>query len=75
MIVNLDTKGMACPMPIIKLKKCLAENPGQEIVFMIELSDSGGLRDVPAFCQQQGLAFELIAGAPDIQFKVWRASA
>lgn len=70
--VVVDTKGMACPMPIIKLKKSLAENLLLESLFLLELTDAGGLSDVPAFCRQQGLEWQLLKEKPYIVFKVWR---
>lgn len=72
MLVKLDTKGLACPMPILKLKKCLAQNTAQDLQIMMELTDAGGLKDVPAFCQQQGLLYEFVQQSPVIEFKIWR---
>ncbi|WP_157760440.1 sulfurtransferase TusA family protein [Thiomicrorhabdus arctica] len=72
MLIKLDTKRLACPMPIIKLKKCLAQNSKQEVQILMELTDAGGLKDIPAFCQQQGLLYELVQQSPIIEFKIWR---
>jgi len=73
--ISVDSKGLACPMPIIKLKKSLAQNPDSESVFLLALTDLGGLRDVPAFCQQQRLEWLLIKETPFIEFKIWRQMA
>ena len=54
-MLNLDVRGLSCPMPFIKLKKFLVENPQDDLVVMLTISDVGGLRDVPAFCRQQAL--------------------
>lgn len=57
----LDLTGLACPMPIIKLKKFLAENFQKgsqnrlENNLYVVFTDKGGLKDIPAFCQQAGL--------------------
>ena len=72
MSIVLDTKGLACPMPIIKLKKCLAQNAQPEVIIVIALTDFGGLKDVPAFCKQQGLFYELLQQTPYIEFKIGR---
>ncbi len=72
MLIKLDTKGLACPMPIIKLKKCLAQNTMQDVQIMMALTDAGGLKDVPAFCLQQGLLYELVQQSPVVEFKIWR---
>ena len=74
MLIRLDTKELACPMPIIKLKKCLAQNTMPEVQILMELTDLGGLKDVPAFCQQQGLFYELTQASPVVEFKIWRQS-
>lgn len=55
-MIELDTRGLACPMPVIKLKKCLAENPEKGLKIRMQLSDKGGLKDIPAFCQQAGIS-------------------
>lgn len=75
MDILVDSKGLACPMPIIKLKKSLAQNIGTESVFLLALTDLGGLRDVPAFCQQQKLEWRLLKETPFIEFKIWRQTA
>ncbi|MDG6778462.1 sulfurtransferase TusA family protein [Thiomicrorhabdus sp. zzn3] len=52
---KLDFSGLACPMPVIKLKKFLAQNPDLIDAFEMSVSDQGALRDIPAFCAQQNL--------------------
>ncbi|BBN59150.1 hypothetical protein HVMH_0744 [Hydrogenovibrio marinus] len=52
---ELDMTGLACPMPIVKLKKFLAEHPGESLEIDFKASDKGAMKDVPAFCRQQGL--------------------
>ncbi|MBO1923612.1 sulfurtransferase TusA family protein [Thiomicrorhabdus sp. 6S3-12] len=68
---KLDCSALACPMPIIKLKKVLHEN-AQENVFRIQLKDKGGLKDIPAFCRQQGLHCSLLSEEPVIEFEIRR---
>ncbi len=53
----VDLRGLSCPMPLIKLKKCLSEFPA-EMVFKLLLTDQGALNDVPAFCSRVGLGCE-----------------
>ncbi len=72
MDIYIDSKGLACPMPVIKLKKALAEYPDLESVFWLQLTDIGGIKDVPAFCQQQGLVCSLLQAHPFIEFKISR---
>lgn len=55
---TLDFTGLNCPMPVIKLKKYLAQNiSATEAPWSVQLqiTDKAGLRDIPAFCQQQKL--------------------
>jgi tRNA 2-thiouridine synthesizing protein A len=50
---ELDTRGLNCPLPILKAKKALAEmQPGQ--VLKIVATDAGSLRDFQAFARQTG---------------------
>ncbi|MDG6774063.1 sulfurtransferase TusA family protein [Thiomicrorhabdus sp. ZW0627] len=69
---ELDFTGLACPMPIIKLKKFLAESSGLREPFIVVLSDKGGLKDIPAFCQQQKLFCELKKTEPFFVFQIQR---
>jgi len=59
-------------MPVIKLKKALTQNPEKESVFLLLLTDEGGLKDIPAFCQQQTLEWALVQKQPFIEFKIWQ---
>lgn len=68
----LDVKTLLCPMPIIKLKKYLAQNRSLDMHVLMEVQDRGAIKDVPAFCQQQKLHCELIQVEPVIQFKISR---
>jgi tRNA 2-thiouridine synthesizing protein A len=51
--VELDAKGMYCPMPIVKLKKATKTmEPGQ--VLKIVATDPGSARDIPAWANKTG---------------------
>ncbi|MCJ7731317.1 sulfurtransferase TusA family protein [Candidatus Bathyarchaeota archaeon] len=51
--VELDAKGMYCPMPIVKLKKATKTmEPGQ--VLKLVATDPGSARDVPAWANKTG---------------------
>jgi len=69
-MMSLDVKGLPCPMPLIKLKKALAQLSTGESQILIEATDKGVLKDIPAFCQQQGLSCELISEVSPFQLKV-----
>jgi len=51
--VELDCKGMFCPMPIVKLKKTTKTmEPGQ--ILKMDATDSGSKKDVPAWARRTG---------------------
>ena len=51
--VELDTRGLNCPLPILKAKKALtAMTSGQ--VFKVVSTDTGSVRDFAAFAKQTG---------------------
>lgn len=50
---TLDTKGLACPLPILKAKKVLSELPkGAELE--VFATDPGSVPDFKAFCEATG---------------------
>jgi len=50
---EIDTRGLNCPLPILKAKKALAElNSGQ--VLKVLATDPGSVRDFQAFARQTG---------------------
>lgn len=50
---ELDAKGMACPLPILRAKKAVANlSPGQ--IIKITATDPGSVKDFAAFCVQTG---------------------
>ncbi|MFH0850202.1 MAG: sulfurtransferase TusA family protein [Candidatus Bathyarchaeota archaeon] len=51
--VELDCKGMFCPMPIVQLKKATKNmKPGQ--VLRLMATDPGSVRDIPAWAGKTG---------------------
>lgn len=49
----LDTKGLNCPLPILKAKKALKEMaPGKTLE--IVSTDPGSVKDFDAFCRSTG---------------------
>lgn len=50
---ELDTRGLNCPLPILKAKKALAEM-GSGDVLRIVSTDPGSVRDFQAFARQTG---------------------
>ncbi|MDP2769653.1 MAG: sulfurtransferase TusA family protein [Giesbergeria sp.] len=50
---EIDTRGLNCPLPILKAKKALADMDSGELLKVLA-TDSGSLRDFQAFAKQTG---------------------
>jgi len=50
---ELDTRGLNCPLPILKAKKALTTMQSGELL-RITSTDAGSIRDFAAFAKQTG---------------------
>jgi tRNA 2-thiouridine synthesizing protein A len=50
---ELDTRGLNCPLPILKAKKALAEMLSGQLLRVVS-TDPGSTRDFQAFSKQTG---------------------
>jgi tRNA 2-thiouridine synthesizing protein A len=50
---ELDTRGLNCPLPILKAKKALAELASGQMLKVVA-TDPGSVRDFQAFAKQTG---------------------
>ena len=50
---DLDTRGLNCPLPILKAKKALADMASGELLRVVS-TDPGSTRDFQAFARQTG---------------------
>ena len=50
---ELDTRGLNCPLPILKAKKALAEMTSGQLLKVVS-TDAGSTRDFMAFARQTG---------------------
>ena len=50
---ELDTRGLNCPLPILKAKKALAGMQSGELLKVVA-TDPGSVRDFQAFARQTG---------------------
>jgi len=48
-----DTRGLNCPLPILRAKKVLAEMASGEVLRVVA-TDPGSMRDFKAFARQSG---------------------
>lgn len=51
--VELDCRGLSCPMPVLKTKKALDEMEGGQILKMVS-TDAGSKSDVRALIKRTG---------------------
>lgn len=50
---ELDTRGLNCPLPILKAKKALADMTSGQTLKVVS-TDPGSMRDFQAFARQTG---------------------
>lgn len=50
---ELDTRGLLCPLPILKAKKALADMASGQVLQVVS-TDPGSTRDFQAFARQTG---------------------
>jgi TusA-related sulfurtransferase len=50
---ELDTRGLNCPLPILKTKKALATLQSGQVIRVVS-TDPGSVRDFAAFAKQTG---------------------
>ena len=50
---ELDTRGLNCPLPLLKAKKALAEMESGQLLKVVA-TDPGSMRDFQAFSRQTG---------------------
>ena len=51
--IEIDTRGLNCPLPILKAKKALAEMTSGQML-KVFATDPGSTRDFQAFAKQTG---------------------
>ena len=50
---EIDTRGLNCPLPILKAKKALADMQAGQLLKVVA-TDAGSVRDFQAFARQTG---------------------
>ena len=50
---EIDTRGLNCPLPILKAKKALTDMESGQLLKVVS-TDGGSLRDFQAFARQTG---------------------
>ena len=52
-VFQLDTSGLNCPLPVLKLRKRLKEMNSGQLLTLIA-TDPGSVKDIASFCSQTG---------------------
>ena len=52
---EIDTRGLSCPLPILRAKRALADMASGQVLKVVS-TDPGSNRDFQAFCKQTGNA-------------------
>jgi len=52
-LIELDTRGLLCPLPVLKLRKLLRSTKKKGKIKLIT-DDPAAILDVPHFCNEQG---------------------
>ena len=50
---EIDTRGLNCPLPILKAKKALSDMESGQLLKVVS-TDAGSIRDFQAFAKQTG---------------------
>lgn len=50
---ELDARNLACPLPVLRAKKAIAELSSGQVLKLIA-TDPGSVKDFDAFCSQTG---------------------
>ncbi|MDR1423159.1 MAG: sulfurtransferase TusA family protein [Azoarcus sp.] len=67
---EVDARGLNCPLPILRLKKALAEVQGGQVVHMLA-TDPSSAGDVEAFTRQTGHELLQKRETPDQAFEFY----
>jgi tRNA 2-thiouridine synthesizing protein A len=62
MTTTLDTKGLSCPLPILKAKKAIKDLAAGDTLQVLA-TDPGSVKDFEAFCRATG--HELVESGED----------
>ena len=57
-MTEIDVRGFGCPIPVVKAKKAMEENPGQPITVLVETAVSKENLTRLARSQKYGIAVE-----------------
>ncbi len=67
---SIDTRGLNCPLPILRAKKALADMQSGQVLHVVA-TDPGASRDFQAFAQQTGNTLLKHARNPQNESEFW----
>ena len=65
-MIEVDARGFSCPIPVVKTKKAMEDNPKEELVVLVETQVSK--ENVSRLAQNQG--YSIIAEEADDEFRL-----
>ena len=64
-MIELDTRGLLCPLPVLKLRKLL-ESTKQKDKIKLMTDDPAAIVDVPHFCNEQG--YQILESSKETEY-------
>ncbi len=61
-MIEIDVRGFSCPIPVVKTKKAIEENPGQPLTVLVETAVSKENVSRLAQSRQYSVETEKVAG-------------
>jgi len=61
-VIEVDVRGFSCPIPVVKTKKAIEENPGQPLTVLVETAVSKENVSRLAQSKKYGVKVEEVAG-------------
>ena len=58
-MIEVDARGLSCPMPVIRTKKACAENPGANLTVLID--SHGAKENVEILARKMGYSVDIEA--------------
>jgi len=72
--IELDTRGLSCPLPILKAKKSITGLAAGQVI-KVKATDPGALKDFAAFCKQTGnILLDSVEQNGEFQFIIQKAA-
>ena len=68
---EIDTRGLNCPLPILKAKKALADMASGQVLKVVA-TDPGSMRDFQAFARQTGNELRIFPERSSVDYRVER---